>query len=104
MTQEAQILKILQTRPITPIEALNECGCFRLASVIHKLRNKGYIIRTDDVVNESTGNTFARYTLMGEFKHGKADQDAATNQTTESDNQGYPLPFGDDVTGKANAV
>ena len=62
MTQCEQILKHLQTRgTLTPIDALNEYGCFRLAARIKDLRDSGYDIVT---VNENQGEkTFARYLL-----------------------------------------
>lgn len=46
---------------ITPLEALNECGCFRLSGVIYKLRNQGMDIKTEDEKN-ARGNIYARYT------------------------------------------
>lgn len=83
MNQQEKILAILQERPITPMEALNECGCFRLASVIHRLREKGYIIRTDEVKSKETGNYYAQYTLTGEFKHGEANRNETTHQAAQ---------------------
>ena len=32
---------------ITPLQALKEYGCFRLASVVNRLRNSGMNIHTD---------------------------------------------------------
>ena len=46
---------------ITPLEALNKFGCFRLAAVIHTLRKKGHHITTDFVVKGD--KHFARYKL-----------------------------------------
>ena len=48
---------------ITPLEALHEFGCFRLAAVIARLRDDGHIIRTDIAEGEKR---YAIYTLMKE--------------------------------------
>lgn len=46
---------------ITPLEALEYCGSFRLSARIKELRDDGYIIRT---TNETkNGKTYARYFL-----------------------------------------
>ena len=47
-------------RSITPIEALNEYGCFRLAAHIEVLRREGHNIFTHMVDNG--GKKFAKYT------------------------------------------
>ena len=47
---------------LTPLEALNEYGCFRLAAHIESLRKDGHRIFTQ-MVNES-GKKFAKYTLI----------------------------------------
>ena len=47
---------------LTPMEALNEYGCFRLAAHIESLRKDGHRIFTE-MVNES-GKKFAKYTLI----------------------------------------
>jgi hypothetical protein len=61
MTQNDQILKHLKNGPITPMEALNDYGCFRLASRINDLKNAGHNIVTDMV--EQDGKRFAKYRL-----------------------------------------
>ena len=55
---------LIKHKHITPLVALNLYGCYRLASVIHRLRNKGYII---DTRIEPEGH--ARYSLIS---HGEA--------------------------------
>lgn len=61
-SQLEQVKEILRTRgSITPLEALNACGCFRLSGVIYKLRRQGMEIKTEDEVN-AKGNIYARYT------------------------------------------
>lgn len=63
MTQEIQILKHLQAgNSITQMDALNKFGCFRLASIIHKLRCKGYDIRTRTIIMGK--KNFASYKLV----------------------------------------
>ena len=44
---------------ITPIEALNELGCFRLAARIEELRRAGHRIRT--TIEKRRGKRWARY-------------------------------------------
>lgn len=60
--QRNQILKYLQSgKPITPIEALNKFGCFRLSARIKELRDAGHVIETKRVqINDSI---IARYFL-----------------------------------------
>jgi len=48
---------------ITPLEALDQYGCFRLASRIHDLRSVAHI--HTEMVTEN-GKTFARYSLVNE--------------------------------------
>ena len=61
MTQKTNILAHLKSgRGITPLEALDEYGCFRLASVIGRLRNAGHDIVTQTVGGES----YARYKMQ----------------------------------------
>jgi hypothetical protein len=46
---------------LTPLEALNEYGCFRLAAHIESLRKDGHRIFTQMV--DEGGKKFAKYTL-----------------------------------------
>lgn len=62
MSQSSDILRRLQERgTITPMEALADFGCFRLAARIDELRKMGHPIRTQDV--HSNGKQYARYYL-----------------------------------------
>jgi hypothetical protein len=62
-TQKEQIKKYLLSRKtITPIQALNKFGCFRLAAVIYKLKNEGLKIATEMEYNKN--KQFARYRLV----------------------------------------
>ena len=45
-TQKERILKHLKKKPITPLKALNKYDCFRLSSIIHRLRTEGWDIKT----------------------------------------------------------
>jgi hypothetical protein len=62
-TQKEQIKKyLLSKKTITPIQALNKFGCFRLAAVIYKLKNEGLKIVTEMEYNKN--KQFARYRLV----------------------------------------
>jgi len=63
MSQKDAILSHLKRGPITPIQALNEYGCFRLAAVIHKLRDAGHWIETEMVDKPGGDGQYARYRL-----------------------------------------
>ena len=63
MTQNQQIKSYLEKgKTITPIQALNKFGCFRLAARISDLRNDGLNIATKIVTKD--GKTFASYRLI----------------------------------------
>lgn len=63
MTQAEQILAALKRgRAITPLEALNEFGCFRLAARVGELREQGHAIAVEKVTADN-GKRFARYRL-----------------------------------------
>jgi len=64
VTQTTAILRILNLRgSITPLEALQEVGCFRLAARISDLRADGYPIVTEWVEGDKR---YARYRLNDE--------------------------------------
>jgi len=61
--QNNQILKYLQTgRSLTPMDALQKFGCFRLGARIYDLRGMNYNILTEKV--HANGKRFARYWLV----------------------------------------
>lgn len=63
-SQAQQILDYMQSgESISPIQALDMFGCFRLASRILELRNMGHKIKSDLYTNQF-GKTFAKYTLI----------------------------------------
>lgn len=62
MSQKDRILSYLKRRPITPIQALEKFGCFRLAARIEELRSEGYQIKTERV--ERGDKRYARYRLV----------------------------------------
>lgn len=62
MSQSLQILNHLKRQPITPIEALNQYGCMRLAARINQLRYQGHLIETRMV--EKGDKRFAEYRLV----------------------------------------
>ena len=58
MTQTTAVLEYLNRYgTITPLDALREIGCFRLAARIHDLEQKGYHIprKTIEVTGKKTG-------------------------------------------------
>lgn len=61
-TQNKLILEHIRLKWITPIEALEQYGCLRLAARIHDLRKKGHRILMERV--EENGKSFARYILL----------------------------------------
>jgi hypothetical protein len=60
-TQCEQILAHLKERPITPLEALDLYGCFRLGARVWDLRQDGYAIESEMI--ERNGKRFAQYRL-----------------------------------------
>ena len=70
MTQCEKILDYIRLNgSITPLDALREFGCMRLASRISDLKTRGYAInKTMDKAKNRYGDTvrYARYTLKGE--------------------------------------
>ncbi|CAB4169100.1 Helix-turn-helix domain containing protein [uncultured Caudovirales phage] len=63
-SQEQWILEQLQQgKQVTPIDALNGCGCFRLGARIFDLKQKGHNIFTEKFKTPS-GKTVARYRLI----------------------------------------
>jgi hypothetical protein len=64
MNQNTQILEHLQSgKSITPIDALNMFGCFRLGARIYDLKQQGYDIQTKIINNAN--KSFAEYSLNG---------------------------------------
>ena len=61
-SQNTKILNYLSKgRVLTPIQALEKFGCFRLAARISDLRKQGHTIFTDSV--KKNNKTFAGYRL-----------------------------------------
>lgn len=66
-TKEIKVIKHLKEfRSITPIEALNHCGSFRLSAVIYNLKKEGYKFNTERVrVKTRDGFSYvAKYSLV----------------------------------------
>ncbi len=62
-TQKQKVLEhLLKGYSITPLEALQKFGCFRLGAIIHLLRKSGILINTTLVANLK-GNKYASYKL-----------------------------------------
>lgn len=64
-TQNQRIKEYLENgHKLTPLEALNLFGCFRLASRISDLKKQGMSIKTDMVTDANTGKQYASYSLV----------------------------------------
>lgn len=66
MAQLEQILEYMRVNgSITPLEALHNCGCFRLGARIFDLKDRGYPIETVMVYESKNGkrSKYARYVL-----------------------------------------
>lgn len=63
LSQKKAILDyLMKGKPLTPIEALNKFGCFRLSARIKELRDEGFYIITKQI--EVNGSRFAQYFLI----------------------------------------
>lgn len=63
MSQEIQVLNYMKKHNgITALEALEHCGCFRLAARIYRLREQGHSIESTRVELKN-GSVIARYFL-----------------------------------------
>lgn len=54
---------LMDGNSITPLDALNKFGVFRLSAIIFDLRNEGMNIETEYVQNPN-GKMFAKYSLI----------------------------------------
>ncbi|MFQ5788279.1 MAG: helix-turn-helix domain-containing protein [Thermodesulfobacteriota bacterium] len=69
-SQEKQILQYLKTgAKITPLEALNRFGCFRLGARCWNLKQAGYNIKTEMITCD--GKRFAEYSLINAEANGQ---------------------------------
>lgn len=65
-TQKAQIRKYLKAgKRLTPLEALQMFGCFRLAAVVFTLKEEGLPIVTK-IIRTDTGKKVAQYFIKPE--------------------------------------
>lgn len=73
MTQSQQILDYLRKHPegITPFDALQSFGCFRLGARIYDLKRRGHDIESRMETAPLGTKRYARYILRD--KAGKAD-------------------------------
>lgn len=66
MSSESQNAKILnwleKGNKITPLEALNFFGCFRLASRVYDLRERGHNIHKEMII-QPNGKRVAQYSI-----------------------------------------
>ena len=64
MSQAEWILMTLRRKPLTALDALEGCGCMRLAARINDLRADGHVIGTE--MASKNGKKFAKYFLIQE--------------------------------------
>jgi hypothetical protein len=57
---------LLSGKPITPLDALQKYGCFRLAARIDELRKAGLDIET--LTEKRNGKQYASYVLRGQMQ------------------------------------
>lgn len=63
MSQTDKILNALESgKKLTPIDALEDFGCFRLGARIHELKKEGYPIKTE--LTKENGKYFATYSMQ----------------------------------------
>lgn len=78
LTITARILAYLQDgHSITPLEALANYGCFRLADAIFRLKGQGWVIGTY-LKKDPNGKTYARYSMMKRFDKFTVPADGAS--------------------------
>lgn len=64
LTQADMILSDLRKGvKLTPIDALENYGCFRLGARIYDLKREGHPIKSERVTDRESGKTYARYWL-----------------------------------------
>jgi hypothetical protein len=97
MTQNEMVLSWLRKAPISPMEALNELGVYRLASRINDLRNDGHDIKTmrHTIVNRYGEEIrVARYVLTGEKTDVATKSKAKVGQSGEGEEKPSPSRLG----------
>jgi hypothetical protein len=63
MTQTETVrAHLLEHNAITPLEALNRYGIFRLAARINELRNSGFSVHST-IVESDNGKRYCRYVM-----------------------------------------
>jgi Helix-turn-helix domain len=67
-TQRSAILRhLMKGKKLTPMEALDKFGAFRLAAHINVLRGRGHLINTH-MIQTGDGRTYAQYEYVGGAK------------------------------------
>lgn len=64
-SQKEKILEYLLTgESISPLEALNMYGCFRLGARIAEIKADGFLVHTEMFKDPGTGKRYAKYSLV----------------------------------------
>ena len=66
--QRDQLHRLMKKRWVTPLDALRECGCLRLAARVHELRLAGVPIE-DEMVHD--GKSHYKKYRVGRLNHGR---------------------------------
>lgn len=53
---------LMSGKPLTPIQALEKYGCYRLAAVVNRLRKDGYQIITELMKGQE--HSYAKYKIL----------------------------------------
>ena len=63
-TQRSKVKKHLESGlPITPMDALERYGCFRLAAIIHDLKHDDGMLIEKELIKNKYGTKYAKYSL-----------------------------------------
>lgn len=62
--KEAILAYLMRGNSITPLEALNMYGCFRLGARIAEIKADGFLVHTEMFKDPGTGKRYARYSLV----------------------------------------
>lgn len=65
-TQTQQLISLLRRKWVTPITALNEVSCMRLAARIADIRAQGYVVESKWVKPRDGRNQFKAYRLAAD--------------------------------------
>lgn len=81
MTQQDALLSyLLEGHKITPLEALDKFGCFRLGARIYDFKKRGFLIE-DEMIEVSSGKKVKQYWLAKKESRTTALEEASDRQS-----------------------